>query len=481
MKAGNKINTRVTIASNQAMLLYRSLASFQYPALEAALSELGHPKFCNPPFAVGTVCLLIVDCYRAMIEAMISVEKAVELVLKQVYPRPGEKVSILEALGRILFEDVRAGRTVPPFANSAMDGFAVRWRDVSRASAGHPVQLTVLEEIAAGYVAKKAVREGSAIKIMTGAPIPRGADTIVRVEYTESSGAQVRIHRVDGRGAHIRRAGEDIQKGQIILQKGKLLTSADIGLLASVGKGLIRVYRRASVAVISTGDELLEVSDPPRAGKIVNSNSYTLSAAIREAGAIPVRLGIVRDRRSKLAAAFRKALRYDAVMTSGGVSVGDYDLVKEALGDVGVEMEFWKVAQKPGHPMAFGRVGPRPVFGLPGNPVSSAVSFFLYARPALLKMMGHTRLYLPVIQATLDEELKKSHGLKEFIRCQIRYEGGCAFASSTGTQSSGVLRSLSLAQGLIVGREDQAVLEKGSQVPVILLNHHHLLQDELGF
>lgn len=412
---------------------------------------------------------------------MISVEEAVRLVLKQIHPLPGEKVPIPEGVGRILFEDVHAARTVPPFANSAMDGFAVRWRDVFRAAPENPVTLTILEEIAAGYVAKRAVREGSAIKIMTGAPIPRGADTIVRVEYTESSGDQVRIHRVDGRGNHIRQAGEDIQKGQTILKKGKLLAAADIGLLASVGKSQVRVYRKPSVAVVSTGDELLEVNDPPRAGKIVNSNSYTLCAAIRETGATPVPLGIVRDKRSKLAAAFRKALRYDAVMTSGGVSVGDYDLVKEALGDVGVEMQFWRVAQRPGHPMAFGRIGQKPVFGLPGNPVSSAVSFFLYARPALLKMMGHAKLFLPVVQATLEEDLKKSPGLKEFIRCRLRYDGDGVFASSTGTQSSGVLRSLSLAEGLIVGREDQTVLEKGSRAAVILLNHQYLLESQMGF
>ncbi len=412
---------------------------------------------------------------------MISVEKAVRLILKQIYPLPGEQIPIQQAAGRILFEDVRAGRTVPPFANSAMDGFAVRWRDVSRASAEKPVCLTILEEVPAGYVAKRVVRKGGAIKIMTGAPIPKGGDTVVRVEYAECTGDQVRIHRVDRRGSHIRQAGEDIRKGQTILKKGKLLVSADVGLLASVGKSRVRVYRRPSVAVISTGDELLEVNDPPRAGKIVNSNSYTLCAAIGETGAIAVPLGIVRDKRSHLAAAFKKALRHDVVMTSGGVSVGDYDLVKEALGDVGVKMQFWKVAQRPGHPMAFGRLGQRPVFGLPGNPVSSAISFLLYARPALLKMMGHTNLFLPVIRATLEHGLKKSRGLTEFIRCQIRCKGERPFASSTGTQSSGVLRSLSLAQGLIVAREDQTALKKGAEVPVILLNHHYVLKSKMGF
>ena len=401
--------------------------------------------------------------------------------MKQVSPLAGEEVSILEANGKVLFEDVRARRSVPPFANSAMDGFAVRWQDVAQASAASPVTLRVLEGVPAGYVAKRRVIEGTAIKIMTGAPIPRGADTVVRVEYTDSLRGEVRITGVDGARSHVREAGEDIQKGQMILERGKLLTPADIGLMASVGKSRVRVYRRPTVGLISTGDELLEVGDPPRPGKIVNSNSYTLSAAVQGVGAVPMPLGIVRDKRKSLAAVFKKALRYDVVIISGGVSVGDYDLVKEALGDAGVQMQFWKVAQKPGHPMAFGRIGKKPVFGLPGNPVSSAVSFFLYARPALLKMMGYRELFLPVIQATLEHEIKKSRGLKEFIRCRLRYEADQIFASSTGTQSSGVLRSLSLAQGLIVAGEEQVVLEKGCQVPVILLNHQDLLKGEMGF
>ena len=412
---------------------------------------------------------------------MVSVEEASRIILRQVSPLPGEGVALLQAGGRVLFENVRASRNVPPFANSAMDGYAVRWQDVARASATDPVTLSVLEEVPAGYVARRRVTKGNATRIMTGAPIPRGADAIVRVEYTESIGDRVRISRVDGQGSHIRGVGEDIQKGRPILEKGKLLTSADIGLLASVGKSRVRVYRRPTVAIISTGDELLEVDDAPRPGKIVNSNSYTLSAAVQEIGAVPHPLGIVRDKRKSLASAFKRALHYDVVITSGGVSVGDYDLVKGALVDVGVRMALWKVAQKPGHPFAFGRMGSKPVFGLPGNPVSSAVSFLLYARPALLKMMGYKSFFLPVIHATLEHEIKKTKGLKEFIRCRLREDDGLSFVSSTGTQSSGVLHSLSMAQGLIVCKEEETLLPKGSQVPVILLRHQGLLSGELGF
>ncbi len=412
---------------------------------------------------------------------MVSVEEASRIILRQVSPLPGEEVALLQAAGRVLFENVRASRNVPPFANSAMDGYAVRWLDVARASATDPVTLSVLEDVPAGYVARRRVTKGNATRIMTGAPVPRGADAIVRVEYTEFIGDRVRISRVDGQGSHIRGIGEDIQKGRPILKKGKLLTSADIGLLASVGKSRVRVYRRPTVAIISTGDELLEVDDSPQPGKIVNSNSYTLSAAVQEIGAVPHLLGIVRDKRKSLASAFKRALHYDVVITSGGVSVGDYDLVKGALLDVGVRMALWRVAQRPGHPFAFGRMGSKPVFGLPGNPVSSAVSFLLYARPALLKMMGYKSFFLPVIHATLEHEIKKTKGLKEFIRCCLREDDGRSFASSTGTQSSGVLHSLSLAQGLIVGKEEETLLPKGSQVPVILLRHQGLLSGELGF
>lgn len=412
---------------------------------------------------------------------MVSVEEASRIILRQVSPLPGEEVALLQAVGRILFENVRASRNVPPFANSAMDGYAVRWQDVARASATDPVTLSVLEDVPAGYVARRRVTKGNATRIMTGAPVPRGADAIIRVEYTASIGDRVRISRVDGQGSHIRGIGEDIQKGRLILEMGKLLTSADIGLLASVGKSRVRVYRRPTVAIISTGDELLDVDDAPRPGKIVNSNSYTLSAAVQEIGAVPHPFGIVRDKRKSLASAFKRALTYDVVITSGGVSVGDYDLVKGALVDVGVRMALWKVAQKPGHPFAFGRMGSKPVFGLPGNPVSSAVSFLLYARPALLKMMGHKSFFLPVIHATLEHEIKKTKGLKEFIRCRLREDDGRSFASSTGTQSSGVLHSLSLAQGLIVCKEEETLLPKGSQVPVILLRHQGLLSGKLGF
>ena len=413
---------------------------------------------------------------------MTTVDQAVKLILDTVSPLPPEKVAVADSLGRVLCEDVRSGRDVPSFSNSAMDGFAVRWRDLSDASSSAPASLMIRGEVAAGGATRKRVLPGTAIKIMTGAPVPRGADSIVRVEYTETHGERVAVFRTDGEGSHIRPAGEDIRKGQVVLARGKVLGVADIGVMASIGKATVRVRRRPVVAIVATGDELIGVEDKPAPGKVVNSNGYTLSSAVREIGAVARSFGIVSDSRHRLAATFRKALACDALITSGGVSMGDYDYVKDALEDARVRMRFWKVAQRPGHPMAFGHVGSRPVFGLPGNPVSSLVSFVLYVRPALLKMMGHENLFMPVVRAKMAHDMKTAPGLKEFIRCRLEEENGRFLASSTGTQSSGVLRSLSLAQGLIVAREDQTVLRKGSYAPAILLDHRsRWLQKEMGF
>ncbi len=413
---------------------------------------------------------------------MTTVNQAVKLILETVSPLPSEKVAVADGLGRVLCEDVRSGRNVPSFSNSAMDGFAVRWGDLAGASSAAPASLRVRGEVAAGAVSRKRVLPGTAIRIMTGAPVPAGADAIVRVEYTETHGDRVAVFRTEAKGSHIRPAGEDICKGQLVLERGKVLGAADIGLMASIGKAAVRVRRRPVVAIVATGDELIGVEDRPARGKVVNSNGYTLSSAVREVGAVAKSFGIVRDSRNRLTGTFKTALACDALITSGGVSVGDYDYVKDALGDAGVRMRFWKVAQRPGHPMAFGHMGSTPVFGLPGNPVSSLVSFILYVRPALLKMMGHEDLFMPVVRAKLTHDIKTAPGLKEFVRCRIEEENGRFLASSTGTQSSGVLRSLSLAQGLIVAREDQRVLRQGSYAPVILLdNRSRWLQKEMGF
>jgi molybdopterin molybdotransferase len=412
---------------------------------------------------------------------MISAREALEIILKEIQPLGGERIGILEACGRVLAEDVSSDRNVPPFANSAMDGYAVLWEDVGRATPEQPRRLQLLEVIPAGSVPSQSVRAGATIKIMTGSPIPAGADTVVRVEDAEESGGEVRIKRAERQGAHIRDSGEDILRGQVILERGHRLKPADIGLLASVGRSFVLIYQRPRVAIVSTGDELVEVDEALREGQIVNSNAYTLSAVVAESGAQAVPLRIARDRPEEIREVFTQALRHDLTLSTGGVSVGDFDFVKEVMDELGVRRLFWQVAQKPGKPLTFGVSGGRCYFALPGNPVSSLVCFYLYVRPALRKMMGWRRIFPPVITAVLAEDVPKAAGLTEFVRCRIRQRNGQYLVSSTGSQSSGVLSSLSQGGGLIVGPPEPKVLSRGSEVKVIVLNDEELAAEEVPF
>ena len=412
---------------------------------------------------------------------MISAREALEIILKEIQPLAAERVGILDACGRVLAEDVRSGRNVPPFANSAMDGYAVRWEDVRGATSDQSRSLRLLEVIPAGSVPTQPVHGGTTIKIMTGSPIPGGADTVVRVEDVEEQGSEVRIKRAERQGAHIRESGEDIRQGQVILEQGHRLKPADIGLLASVGRSFVLVRQRPRVAIVSTGDELVEVDEELGEGQIVNSNAYTLSAVVAESGAQAIPLRIARDRPGEIREIFTQALRHDLTLSTGGVSVGDFDFVKEVMDELGVRRLFWRVAQKPGKPLTFGVSGGRHYFGLPGNPVSSLVCFYLYVRPALHKMMGWPRIFPPVITAVLAEEVPKAADLTEFVRCRIRREDGRYLVSSTGTQSSGVLSSLSQGGGLIVGPPELKVLPRGAEVKVIVLNDEELAAEEVPF
>jgi molybdopterin molybdotransferase len=401
---------------------------------------------------------------------MISVREALDRVLEDL-PRVGsEQVPLAAARGRVLAAPIQAPRDVPPFRNSAMDGYAVRSADVATASATAPVSLRVLETVGAGSLASQPVAAGTAIRIMTGAPLPGGADAVVRVEDTADAGDGVAVHAAIGRGGNVREAGEDMRAGETVLDAGRLLRPADIGLLASLGLSMLRVARRPRVAILSTGDELVDLGEPLGPGQIVNSNAYTLAAAVAEAGAEPVHLGIVRDRPELIRAAFADAMTADMALSTGGVSVGSFDYVRAILAELGYEERFWKVAQKPGKPLTFGRCGRTPVFGLPGNPVSSLVCFYLYVLPALRTMLGLDRVHLASAAATLVEGLRKAPGLTEFVRCSLQGSPEAYTARSTGTQSSGALRSLSLGDALIVGPAETAQLEAGARVRVVLLN-----------
>ncbi|MGH7960227.1 MAG: molybdopterin molybdotransferase MoeA, partial [Candidatus Binatia bacterium] len=322
---------------------------------------------------------------------------------------------------------------------------------------------------------------GTASKIMTGAVIPPGADSVIRVEDTEEHDGRVWLKSGGRPGNNVRACGEDIRRGQVVLEKGRILRPADMGLLASVGRSLVLVRQHPRVAILSTGNELAEVDEGLQPGQIVNSNAYTLAAAVREAGGQPVPLAIARDTLDEIRAALSEAVRHDVVLSTGGVSVGDFDFVKAAMDELGIQRLFWQVAQKPGKPLTFGLLRERPYFGLPGNPVSALVCFYLYVRPALRRMMGYEKPFLPVVSARVGEDISKAKGLTEFVRCRLTQTGGHYEAYSTGSQSSGVLSSLSLGEGLIVGPAETALLPKGMDVRVIVLDGEQFAGERTPF
>lgn len=401
---------------------------------------------------------------------MISVEEALSLILSQIREMGTERVDITSSLGRVIAEDVYSKRNNPPWDNSAMDGYAVRDEDIKGATRENPAILRVIEDLPAGYTAKNPVGKGEAIRIMTGAPVPKGADTVVMVEDTAKEGENVKVFREIPLGENIRRAGEDIKAGELVVPKGTLIRPAEVGIMATCGRAFVSVYQRPRVAVLSTGDELVDVDEDVTEGKIVTSNSYTLSSMAAECGALSFQLGIAKDTREALKAKLLEGLHADVIITSGGVSVGDFDFVKDVLKELGSEMKFWKVAMKPGKPLAFGTIGGKPAFGLPGNPVSCMVCFEQFVRPSLLKMMGHGRIYRPVVDAVLKEDVKKKPGRKHFIRSFVRLEDGRYTVTTTGDQGSGILKSMVLANGLLIFPDELSTLKAGDTVKVQLID-----------
>ncbi|MBN1366068.1 MAG: molybdopterin molybdotransferase MoeA [Syntrophaceae bacterium] len=401
---------------------------------------------------------------------MIPVEKALKTILANFQPLGLEKINILEALGRVIGENILAPRNIPSANNSAMDGYAVRYTDTKGATKNKPLRLKIIEDIPAGKVALKKIKKGEASRIMTGAVIPEGADSVIRQEDTLKNGRTVVIYTSAKKGENIRFAGEDVRKGELVIKKGSFLHSADIGMLAALGKAFISVYQKPRVAIISTGDELVDIEIAPPPGKIVNSNSYSLAALVMECGAIPIMLGISKDKRTDLQEKFKTALHADLILSSGGVSVGDFDFVKNIMGEIGNAMHFWQVAMRPGKPLAFGTIEGIPLFGLPGNPVSVMVSFEQFVRPSLLKMQGHTKIFRQNIKAICNEEIQKKAGFKHFIRAVVRKEKNKYIATTTGNQGSGILKSMVAANGLIVMGENQTQIKKGEWVTVQLLD-----------
>ncbi len=407
----------------------------------------------------------------AQLYPMLSVEEALERVLSAFQPLPPERVPIIETLGRVLAEDVYADMDIPPLTNTAMDGYAVRAADTVGATPDHPVRLRVVYDLAAGYTSDVAVTPGTAIRIMTGAPIPPGADAVVRFEDTRQEGEWVYVYKQVPVGKDIRQAGEDVKKGALILPKGTEIRPQEVGMLAALGHPTALVHRRPRVGILATGDEVIEIDALWRPGKIRNANSYSNGAQVLRYGGVPVLLGIARDDVGELTEKIRSALEkgVDLLITSGGVSVGDFDVVKKVLAAEG-EIAFWRVRMKPGKPLAFGHIRGVPILGLPGNPVSAMVSFELFARPAILKMLGKKRLVKPTVESTLVDGIERKDDRRHFVRVTLQRRDGGYEARLTGNQGSGILLSMVKAQGLAIIPEDVNRLPPGTKVRVMMLD-----------
>ena len=396
---------------------------------------------------------------------MPSYEDARRIILDHVAPLGKERVELLAALGRVVAEEVTAPWDMPLYDNSAMDGFAVRTADCQ--AGGNSLRITGY--IPAGGSVTPPIEPGCAVRIMTGAPVPGNCDAVVPVEETEERDGLVLIKEQVRSRQHIRFRGEDIANGETVLTVGTVVYPPEISMLASFGKAIVPVFRRARVAVLSTGDELIELGEPPEAGRIINSNALSLAAAIREIGAEPVILGIARDNKENHREKMLEGLKADALITSAGVSAGDRDFVREVLAELGVEQLFWKVDIKPGGPTAFGVKDGKPVFSLPGNPVSTMITFEEFVRPALLRMMGHQRVIKPYVKATLREEARKKPGKAHFLRVRVEVENGRYWATTSGDQNTGILKTMIRANGIAVLPKEKTVVAAGEEVDVHLL------------
>ncbi|MBW6504712.1 molybdopterin molybdotransferase MoeA [bacterium] len=395
---------------------------------------------------------------------MLTYEEARGRILDRVSPLGMERIPLDAAAGRALAGEVHAPGDLPPWDNSAMDGYAVRSEDC-RGKAVLPIAGC---QTAGGRDASS-VPPGGAVRIMTGSPIPEGCDAVVPFEEAEETDGSVHVPGPVRPRQHIRYRGEDVRAGALVLPDGTVLRPPEISLLASFGRAMVPVYRKPRVAILSTGDELVELGDPSGRGKIVNSNSHALSAAIVEAGGDPILLGIARDEREDLRARVSEGMAADVLVTSAGVSAGDRDLVRDVLVELGVENVFWKVLAKPGGPIAFGVAGRTPVFSLPGNPVSSLITFEVFVRPALKKMTGSPRPVKTPVKATLAEPVKKKAGKTQFLRVIVESGEEGYVARTAGDQNTGILRTLVRADGIAVLPLERTTFAAGEKVDVLLL------------
>jgi molybdopterin molybdotransferase len=406
----------------------------------------------------------------------LNVRDASAAILDAVASLETEEVAVREALHRVLAEDVRSPLALPPWDNASMDGYAVRANDVSGASPEHPVTLPVTATIAAGGSAAEPLRAGQAMRIMTGAPVPAGTDSVIRVEDTDGGVSQVRI--TSDRDAHrnVRPRGEDVERDAVAVHRGVRLGPAHLGMLAAVGCGRVRVHRQPRVAILTSGDELVDVdqfAEVLAGRRIVSSNGYTMEGAVREAGGLPIPLGIVGDDPAAIRARL-EGLDCDLLLTTGGVSVGAFDFTRQVLEQLGARLSFWRVRIRPGAPIGFGMLGSTPWLGLPGNPVSAMVTFELFVRPALRRMQG---LATPVV---LDEAVRINAPLTHFLRAVVTAGADGLHARLTGPQGSGLLSSMVLANALLVVPATRSTVSPGETLSALILGEEAQHADTLG-
>jgi|AP45_3_1055517.scaffolds.fasta_scaffold14487_2 molybdopterin molybdotransferase len=404
-------------------------------------------------------------------QTMLTPAQAQQLVLDHVRPLGLERVPLLDALDRILGVDVHASYDNPPHDNSAMDGYAVRYEDIAAATPEQPAVLEMIEDIPAGKIGVKTVEKGQASRIMTGAPVPAGIDTVIRVEDTRADGNRIEILDPDELGASIRLRGEDMKEGELLIPAGTELGPGEVGVLASVQRTFVPVFRRPVITILSTGDELVEIEEPLEPGKIVNSNTAGLAAMALAHGAVPVMLPTAPDDKAAIRRTVESSLTGDFVVCSGGVSVGEYDFVKTVLDEMGAETILWRVAMKPGKPLFFCKVQGTPFFGLPGNPVSSLVSFLQFVRPAIRKASGHRsdNLLLPTARARMENAVSNDGDRRTYLRARLRFEDGCLHADTAyREQSSHILTSMLGANGIVIVEAEQEV-KPGDEVPVQII------------
>ena len=419
---------------------------------------------------------------------MIPVEEARQRILSFFRRLDIERKPLLDALGQVLAEQVVAPFDIPPLDNTAMDGYAVRAADTEGATEPKPRTLRVIADLAAGYVLDTPVGPGEAVRIMTGAAIPPGADTIVPFEETDeilrlpgespAKSGTVAVYKAASPGANVRHRAEDVRQGQAVLEAGRVVRAPEVGVLASLGAAHVDVYRRPVVAILSTGDEVTEPGQPLLPGHIYDANGYSIASLVRSYGGIPRLLGIARDSVEDVTARIREGLQADMIVTSAGVSRGDFDVVKDVLAREG-SIDFWTVRMRPGKPLAFGAFtapdGRRvPHLGLPGNPVSSMVSFELFGRPAIFTMMGRTGWERPAVRAISRDRVRNDDGRRFYARCIVTLgEDGRYHADLTGPQGSGILTSMSAANGLAIVPEDVESVEPGEEIEVMMLDWEH--------